>query len=199
MNCRTVRVCVLSLILLTATASVVQAGKAMDQIRETSDRILGILHDQSLMVEENEEERNRRIKEIIDERFDWEEFSKRALANYWRKQTAPDKQEFISLFGTLLERTYKDKVANNSIDKIIYDEEELDGKYGLVNITVLTLEKKEYPVTYRVMLKKNNWYIYDISVKGISLVNNYRTQFRNILRKSSFRELLAHLREKLKN
>jgi len=198
MNLKSILICLLSFIFISALASIARAGKAMDQIQETSDRILIILDDDSLKGPENETKRNRIIKEIVNERFDWEEFSKRALAKHWRDQTLKNKQEFISLFGTLLERTYQDKVANHSVANIMYDEEELDGNYGLVRVRVLTLEKKEYPVTYKVMLKGKDWFVYDVSVKGISLVNNYRVQFRDILRKSSFQELLVRLREKLK-
>lgn len=188
----------LCLTFLSIQASVVWAGKAMDQIQETSDRILVILDDDSLKGPDNEVKRNRMIKELVNERFDWEEFSKRALAKHWHEQTTQDKQEFISLFGTLLERTYQDKVTDYSVAEVMYDEEELNGKYGLVRVRILTLEKKEYPVTYKVMLKGKDWFVYDISIKGISLVNNYRVQFRDILRKSSFQELLVRLRNKLK-
>lgn len=198
MNLKSVLLYLLCPIFFSVPASITWAGKAMDQIQETSERILVILDDYSMKGPENVAKRNRIIKEIINERFDWEEFSKRALAKHWRDQTTKDKQEFISLFGTLLERTYQDKVTDNLVDRIIYDEEELDGNYGLVRVRVLTLEKKEYQVTYKVMLKGENWFVYDVSVAGISLVNNYRVQFRDILRKSSFQELLSRLREKLK-
>jgi phospholipid transport system substrate-binding protein len=198
MNLKSIFIHISSLIFIIAPVSISWAGKAIDQIQETSDRILLILDDTSLKGPKNEAKRNRMIKELVNERFDWEEFSKRALAKHWRGQTIEDKKEFISLFGTLLERTYHDKVTNHSVAKVIYDEEELDGKYGLVRIRVLTHEKKEYPVTYKVILKGDDWFIYDISIKGISLVNNYRVQFRDILRKSSFQELLVRLRKKLK-
>jgi len=188
----------LYLIFLLIPTSIAWAGKAIDQIRETSDRILVILDKDSLKGVENTDQRNRMIKELISERFDWEEFSKRTLAQHWNEQTTKDKEEFIALFGTLLERTYKDRVTNHSIGKVIYDEEVLNGNYGLVRVRIITLEQKEYPVTYKVLLKGNDWLVYDISVAGISLVNNYRVQFRDILRKSSFQELLARLREKVK-
>ena len=198
MNLKSILISLLALIFFSTPASISWAGKAIDQIKETSDRILVILNDESLKGAENESKRNSMIKEIVNKRFDWEEFSKRALANYWQEQTTENKQEFITLFGTLLERAYKDRVANYSVAKVFYDEEKLDGNYGLVRVRIQTLEKKEYPVTYKVMLKNEDWFVYDVSVAGISLVNNFRVQFRDILRKSSFQELLARLREKVK-
>ena len=198
MNLKSIVISLLSLIFISTPASISWAGKAIDQIKETSDRILVILNDDSLKGPENENKRNSMIKEIVNKRFDWEEFSKRALSKYWQEQTTENKKEFITLFGTLLERTYKDRVANYSVAKVIYDEEKLDGNYGLVRVRIQTVENKEYPVTYKVMLKDEDWFVYDVSVGGISLVNNFRVQFRDILKKSSFQDLLARLREKVK-
>jgi len=40
------------------------------------------------------------------------------------------------------------------------------------------------------------WRAYDVVVEGISLVNNYRSQFDRFLSKKSFDELLQELRDK---
>ena len=188
---------IFSLILGAALVSDVRAGKAMDQIRETSDRLLAVLNDESLQGPEREAERNRILRGIIAERFDWEEFSRRALARHWRDQTNEDRQEFVSLFSSLLEQTYKDQVAKHDVNEILYDAEEMDGNYGQVRVRIVTSENKEYPVNYRVMMKNNEWFVYDVSVEGISLVSNYRVQFRDILRNQSFQDLLQRLKEKI--
>ena len=44
--------------------------------------------------------------------------------------------------------------------------------------------------------KSGRWFVYDISVEGISLVKNYRTQFNEIMARSSYQELLKKLKEK---
>jgi phospholipid transport system substrate-binding protein len=40
------------------------------------------------------------------------------------------------------------------------------------------------------------WTIYDVIIEGVSLVNNYRSQFNNILMKSSFEELIQKIKDK---
>ena len=40
----------------------------------------------------------------------------------------------------------------------------------------------------------DRWYIYDVSIEGISLVNNYRSQFNAIIQKSSYEQLVQRLR-----
>ena len=36
-------------------------------------------------------------------------------------------------------------------------------------------------ITYRVIKEENGWKVYDVVIEGVSLVSNYRTQFREIL------------------
>jgi len=46
------------------------------------------------------------------------------------------------------------------------------------------------------MKKGNSWLVYDISIEGVSLVNNYRSQFNSILQKSTYQELVKKLKDK---
>jgi ABC-type transporter MlaC component len=42
-----------------------------------------------------------------------------------------------------------------------------------------------------------DWLVYDVSIEGVSLVNNYRTQFSSIISQSSYENLVKRLREKV--
>ena len=56
---------------------------------------------------------------------------------------------------------------------------------------------KEIPVFYRVILKDGKWKVYDVVVENVSLVQNYRTQFNDILAKDNPEKLLEVLRNKV--
>ena len=184
--------------LIITTAPVFAKGP-MEQIRETSDRLLAILADPSLKGSEKAAKRIKMIRETVNERFDWEEFSKRALAKHWVQRTDEEKRAFVSLFKGLLEKAYKSKVTNYFVDKvkIYYDDESIEGGYGMVKVRIVAPIYVEFPVHYRVIKKDHDWFVYDISVKGVSLVHNYRVQFREILAKSSYQELVEMLKKKL--
>jgi phospholipid transport system substrate-binding protein len=48
------------------------------------------------------------------------------------------------------------------------------------------------------MLKRGErWRIYDVSIEGVSLVANYRTQFNSVIRTSSYDELLGRMRSRV--
>lgn len=173
------------------------AGEAIDQIRETSDKIIAILKNPEMKAPEKIAERNRLLRKAVDERFDWEELSRRSLARHWAKRTEQEKKEFVELFGELLESTYMDKVGMYSGEEVLYGDEKVEGEYGVVEIQIVIRNKTAVPVLYRVMKKGNEWLIYDISVEGVSLVNNYRNQFNSIIARHSYDHLVEQLKAKI--
>lgn len=174
------------------------AGEPTEKIRETTDKILAIVSDQALKAPDKTKERKRLVREVVDERFDWEEMSRRTLARHWARRTEEEKKEFVSLLGKLLERTYMDRVGDYSGEKVLYGRESVDGDYGVVRIKIVTRKETEIPVMYRIKKKAGDWFVYDISVEGVSLVNNYRSQFNSIIVRSSYKDLVKKLRAKVK-
>jgi len=186
------------LIFLTTAFSVTSlAGEPTEEIKETTDKIIAILTEPALKGPDKKSERNRLVRKVVDERFDWGEMSRRALARHWRKRSDKEKKLFIDLFGRLLERTYMDKVGGYSGEKVLYEGERVDGNYGIVKVKIVTKKETEIPVKYRVKKKGGEWLVYDISVQGVSLINNYRKQFNSIILRSSFNDLIKKLEAKV--
>jgi phospholipid transport system substrate-binding protein len=173
------------------------AGEPTEKIKQTTDKILKIVTDPALKNPSREPERRRLIRKAVDERFDWEEMARRALARYWDQRTDQEKKEFVRLFGDLLERTYLNKVEGYSGEKVQYEGEALESEYAVVKVKIVTRKNVDIPVDYRLHKKENDWFVYDISIEGVSLVNNYRTQFSSIITQSSYENLVKKLKEKL--
>jgi phospholipid transport system substrate-binding protein len=55
---------------------------------------------------------------------------------------------------------------------------------------------KSIPIHYRMILENGEWKVYDVVIEGVSLVQNYRSQFREILANKPPEDLLKMLREK---
>ncbi|MBM4305389.1 MAG: ABC transporter substrate-binding protein [Deltaproteobacteria bacterium] len=172
------------------------AGEPQDQLRQTTDKVLTILSDPALKPKEKVKERRELILKAVDERFDWEEMARRSLARHWAQRTPEEKQEFTHLFKELLERVYMDKVEGYSWNKISYEGEHIDGDYAAVKVKVFTAKDQTIQVEYRTRKKGNQWFVYDFIVEGVGLVNNYRTQFNEIILKSSYQELVKRLKTK---
>lgn len=187
----------LSLILGMGNAGL--AGEPQEQLKATTDKVLAILSDPALKAPNKARERRDLILKTVDERFDWEEMARRSLGRHWPQRTPEEKRDFIPLFRELLERVYMNKVDGYSWNKILYEHEQIDGHYAFVRIKIFTSKDQAIQVEYRTWKKGEQWLVYDFSVEGVSLINNYRTQFNEIISKSSFAELVKRLREKSAN
>jgi phospholipid transport system substrate-binding protein len=172
------------------------AGKPLEQVKETTDKILSILNNPSLKVPGKAEEQKRLIWKAVDERFDWEELSRRSLGPHWTKIDSEDRKEFINLYSTFLRQIYLNKVEYYSGENVRYERERIDGDYAVVEVWVITRTGKEIPATYRLKRKGADWRVYDIWVLGVSLVRNYRAQFNSIIARSSYEELVRLLKQR---
>jgi phospholipid transport system substrate-binding protein len=173
------------------------AGEPTEKIRQTTDKILSIVTNPSLKDPSKTQEREKLIRRAVDERFDWEEMARRSLATHWAKRTAEEKKEFVSLFADLVERTYMSKVEDYSGEKVQYEGETMEGDYAIVKVKVVTKKNADIHVEYRLKKEGDKWLVYDVSIEGVSLVNNYRTQFNSILLQSSYENLVKRLRNKV--
>jgi phospholipid transport system substrate-binding protein len=172
-----------------------QAGEPTDAMRGTINEVLRILADKELKQPAKSNERRQLLEKVVGERFDYQEMSRRSLGAPWNNLSDKEKQEFVSLFQTLLVNTYADKVESYSGDGVQYVNERTEKDYAEVRTKVLT-GKTEIPLDYRLLNKSSAWRVYDVVVDGVSLVNNYRGQFTKILRTSSYADLVDQLRRK---
>jgi phospholipid transport system substrate-binding protein len=168
----------------------------MEAIRQTTEKILSIVTNPALKSPSKTAEREKLIRQAVDERFDWEEMARRSLATHWAKRTPEERKEFVPLFADLLERTYMKKVEDYSGEKVVYEGETQEGDYATVKVKIVTKKNKDILVEYRLKKEGNHWLIYDVSIMGVSLVNNYRTQFNSIISQSSYENLVKKLKEK---
>jgi phospholipid transport system substrate-binding protein len=170
------------------------AGAPTEQIRGTIDRAIEILKDPALAAKEKREERRELLRKEIAPVFDFAEMAKRSLGIRWRERTPEDRDRFVVLFRQLLENSYLGKIEAYEGEVIRYGKETVDGPYAEVKTLVVTRKGQEIPVDYRMLGNGGKWRIYDVVIEGISLVNNYRSQFNSILQKSSFAEMMEKLR-----
>lgn len=191
------RVLVMVLVLMTGGVALAWAGEPTEKIKATTDKILGVVRDPALKGAAKEKERRAMIRQAVDERFDWNEMARRSLARHWEGRTEDEKKEFVPLYADLVDRAYMSKVEGYSGEKVKYEGETVDGDYATVNVRIMTQKGQEISVEYRLRKKGNDWLIYDVSIEGVSLVNNYRTQFNSIISQSSYASLIKQLKAKV--
>jgi len=163
--------------------------------RATLTEVFRILDDPKLKGPAKLVPRRHLLEEVISDRFDYAEMSKRALAAHWTPLTNEQRVEFVELFKAFLSDRYAGKIEGYSGEQVEYLSERLEGQYAEVR-TKLVSSKTEIPMDYRLINKAGRWYAYDIIADGVSLVKNYRSQFDKIIRSDSYEELVTRLRNR---
>ncbi len=166
-------------------------------IKDAVDEIISILQDEKLVTPNRRAERKSRVVTIVEKKFDFREMSMRTLARHWHERSPEEQDRFVFLFKTLLENTYIAKIETYSGEKVVFKKSALQGNKAIV-YSELVRKNVETPVNYKLKNSDDRWMVYDVEVEGVSLVNNYRTQFASILDKENFAGLLARLEEKVK-
>ncbi len=170
--------------------------------RETVERQVGLILEQlrdPAFKGLDREAQIRKIRGIINQVFDYTELSKRSLGKEWLAFNPEQKTEFTALFGSLLENTYADRILAYTSEKIEFGgERELREGQVEVRSVIVTADSRQIPLEYRAIRQEGQWRVYDVVIEGISLVQNYRSQFREIMAKQSPEELIRFLRDKSK-
>jgi phospholipid transport system substrate-binding protein len=196
MNWFHVKAALLAVGLAVTAAGPASAGVPTDQLRGAVDRVLKTLDDPSLKGEAKVPERRVAVRKIANEIFDFGEIAKRSMARHWQPLSEAQRSEFVGLFADLLERSYISKIETYGGEKIQYTAERVDGDYATVSTKIITKNGTEVPVDYRLIKRGDRWLVYDVSIEGVSLVSNYRTQFNKIIQTSSYNELVSKLKNK---
>jgi phospholipid transport system substrate-binding protein len=174
---------------------IARGGEPTEQIRGAIDRGLAIVRRPDLQGDAKKAERRALLRKELFPYFSFEDMARRSLGVHWKDRTPQERQEFVMLFTDLLENSYAGKIEGYKGEKIVYGKETVDPPYAEVRTTIVTPQGQEYSVDYRLLKNPDRWRVYDVVIEGVSLVNNYRSQFAGILQKSSFDELSKKLRE----
>ncbi|OQX17964.1 MAG: hypothetical protein BWK80_38795 [Desulfobacteraceae bacterium IS3] len=140
-----------------------------------------------------------KIWEIIRQTFDFVELSMRTLAQDWKNFTPQQRKEFTEVFTDLLKNTYIDKIQSEFQNETIQflTEEKISVDKAVVKTKVIRNGKIEIPMDYSMRLRDGAWKVYDVAIEGVSMVKNYRTQFKDILAKETPAQLITRLKDKV--
>jgi phospholipid transport system substrate-binding protein len=173
------------------------AAAPMETVKTGVDKVLATLTDPAFKAK-SKEQQLAQLTDAINTIFDFEELSKRTLGREWKKMTDAQQKEFVQLFRELLQGVYADRLLAYSDQKVIFDKENMLKKgTAEVQSYLQTADGKKIPLFYRLTDKSGDWKVYDVIIEGVSMVKNYRTQFREILAKDSADKLLEILRNKV--
>jgi len=188
----------LSILLLVLSSLTVYAATPLDSAQANANRVLDVLRDPKLRPVSAKEIKKEKLRAIYRDMFDEIELSRRTLGRNWNKLNPAQREEFVHLYQQVLEKAYIDKILSYTNERIVfYKEIKLSDNQVEVQSKVV-MSSKEIPIFYRMIVKGGIWKVYDVVVENVSLVQNYRSQFNDILAQNTPEQLLVILRKKVK-
>ncbi|MGA7874228.1 MAG: ABC transporter substrate-binding protein [Desulfoferrobacter sp.] len=187
-----VKIHILLLTLVVSIPQVLAAPAPIEVVETGTQKVLQALEKHQT----NTEVRRQAIRKIVDEYFNFDDMAKRSIGPVWNDQPPGKQREFVESFSQFLFNVYIDKIEKYTGEKITYDSQQVEGDFASVKAVVHGYNGTNVPIIYRLQRKGGSWKAYDVVVDGIDLVNNYRSQFGDILSRHSFDYLLKLLKEK---
>jgi phospholipid transport system substrate-binding protein len=183
-------------VVLLVHARAAAAGEPTEQIRAAINQGVEILNKARLDNQAGKTETIARLKKVVYPLFDFDEMARRSLGAHWRRLDAGQQREFVAVFTDLLEKTYAKNIDLYDGQRVTYTGETIEQDYAEVTTRLVGKKGESFSVDYKLRRVDGKWRIYDVVAEGISIVNNYRSQFNRVMANSSFDELIRKMRER---
>ena len=185
--------------LIAVAAPAFGAGSEMPAVsarrvaERTVDQVIAVLNESGA----SEASRRDRIAAIAYEHFDFETMSKLVIARPWRKFTKQERSEFIAEFKTHLARSYGRRLGRyEGVQLEVVGEVPEQRGDVTVKSEIVGGQFDGATIDYRSRVKDGEWLVIDVIIEGVSLVSNFRSQFKPIVAQGGAAELLARLKDK---
>lgn len=140
------------------------------------------------------------VRRLTDGLLDVRRAAGQALGREWDQRTVPERAEFVRLFAEVIERAYLAhlvaRLHGQDEVRVTYLDESIAGDTATVATTFAAGAAPATSLQYRMARIGDRWTVHDVVVEGVSLVENYRAQFRRVLSRVGFAGLLTELRDK---
>ncbi len=145
--------------------------------------------------------RAERLTELLGEFLDYDMLSELSLDQEWDKRSPKERKQFVSLLRALVERQYQNNMESTLKYKVTWvGAEAIDDASALVKSSARSQKKKRQPpieIDYSMRPEGNEWRVWDISTDGVSLVKNYKRQFRRVINDEGWKGLIDRMEKKL--
>lgn len=186
-----------ALLLLAGPLGTAQADDSATQlVQRTATRMLDTLQSQRAEVNKNPQLINDLVNRQLAPYFDFEMITRSAVGRDWAKATPAQQQALISGFRETLIRTYANALLKYSDEEIVYQAAKPGTRTGTVVVPTVVRSPRgapEIPIDYRMHKEGGDWKVYDVIIDNVSLITNYRSQFRTTIGRSGIDGLIREL------
>lgn len=174
--------------------SAAQAANAEQFIRTKHNKVRAVLRQPDTSKRANE------LTELLGEFLDYDRLAKLSLDTEWGKRTQKERDHFVSLLRQLVERQYQRNMESTLQYKVSWVGTEPVETGVKVKSSAKSVKKKRQPpvtIDYSMSPAGEEWKVFDIFTDDVSLVKNYKRQFRRVIADEGWNGLIDRMEKKL--
>ncbi len=134
---------------------------------------------------------------IMDPIFSYPTMAKISLGRHWKTLSKKEKKTFTKAFEHKMKYAYIDKLKLYHNQRVLTSTPKKVKKNRIKITTKIIGNNETFKIVNSFFKKKKSdqWYIYDVKLAGVSILQTYRKQFTSFLKTKSFKALLASLQK----
>jgi phospholipid transport system substrate-binding protein len=186
-------------LLLGAPFAAVRADDSATRLVErTAEDMLRTLESRRAEIDANPQLIYRLVGSKLAPHFDFDMITRSAVGKDWNKASPAQRMELVNAFREVLVRTYAKALLKYSGQEIVYQSSKPGTRSGTVVVPtqVRAPGAPTIPIDYRMHKLGGSWKVYDVVIDNVSLISNYRGQFRATIGREGIDGLISELRSK---
>jgi phospholipid transport system substrate-binding protein len=157
------------------------------RVQDLTERIL-------MIIDDTPQDRNfrwSRMAALVYDGFDFRSMSQGVLVNQWQRANEDERRKYTGFFSQYLDATYFPVTRSQIINS-----ESVEALIANVD-TIIEIGAEQIPVQYKLKNNNGNWFVYDVIIDGVSLVENYHTTYSAIIKNEGMDGLTADVQRRI--
>ena len=187
----------LLVVFLLTTISANSSERPDDFLKESVKEVSLLVSKNKERFETDENFLRMKMNEVVMPKLDIILMSKIILGkNIWTKMTSAEQTNFVEAFKYKMTSTYMKSITAFDGEKIEFLPYKPGKKANLAFVkSKYIMISGDIEVSYRLIRNNQGWKVYDIIFDGISLMKNYRADFRVHVEKNGVQSLINTLKQ----
>jgi len=167
-------------------------------VERTAEDMLRTLEAKRAQIDSNPQLIYQLVGSKLAPHFDFEMITRSAVGRDWNRASPAQQKELIAAFREVLVRTYAKSLLKYTGQEIVYQSSKPGTRDGTVIVPtqVRAPGAPAIPIDYRMHKLSGSWEVYDVVIDNVSLISNYRGQFRSAIGRNGIDGLIAELKAK---
>lgn len=160
---------------------------ARDVVAQTTESIIALMEDRSLLLDDNRAELQSKVEEIVTPVIDFYGFGRGVMGRFARSATEEELQRFADILKVTLIRTYSLAVSEFAVREYSITPPRAPSPQPdmqVVNVQLTSTAGRTYNILYYMRNIDGDWMLVNVAVEGINLRLTFQNQFADMFQRA---------------